>query len=265
MHTPSLILHHWRKIFIAGLVLLAALVLWSAKEVALSIDTLRANELDNVGWNASQLEVQLVKLQHLLAEAKAGNPQRLLLQRRWDNFLSRIDPLDAAITPDLTARQPDFAPTFEEVKAEIVAAPGPEFDEAPREGAGFAETPAALLSARSHKAWAKALEDHVYRTASLNVMSCPALKMTAAPGGTESEFRAHIAQALREKRDAAVESLRAKLAQAVATFLASACASGPLPVPCAQRAVLSKQNASSAVCHAPASSSIGDCQVKYHA
>jgi hypothetical protein len=27
--------------------------------------------------------------------------------------------------------------------------------------------------------------------------------------------------------------------------------------------VLSKQKASSAVCHAPASSSIGDCQVKY--
>jgi signal transduction histidine kinase len=119
MHAPPFILHHWRKIFIAGMVLLAGLVLWSAKEVAVTIDTLRANELDNVGWNASQLEVQLVKLQHLLAEAKAGNPQRLLLQRRWDNFLSRVDPLDAAITPDLRARQPDFAPTFEEVKTGI--------------------------------------------------------------------------------------------------------------------------------------------------
>ena len=58
--------------------------------------------------------------------------------------------------------------------------------------------------------------------------------------------------------------VRAKLAQAVAIFFASACASGPLPVPCAQRLVLSKQKASSAVCQAPASSSIGDCQVKYH-
>ena len=117
MQAPLVVLHHWRKIFILGLVLLAALVVWSAKEVAVSIDTLRANELDNIGWNASQLEVQLVKLQHLLAEAKAGNPQRLLLQRRWDNLLSRVDPLDAAITPDLQARQPDFAPTFAEVKA----------------------------------------------------------------------------------------------------------------------------------------------------
>jgi signal transduction histidine kinase len=113
----GVILRNWRRIFITGLVLLAALVLWSAKELADTVGTLRANELDNVGWNASQLEVQLVKLQHLLAEAKAGNPQRLLLQRRWDNLLSRVDPLDAAITPDLEESQPDFAPTFAEVKA----------------------------------------------------------------------------------------------------------------------------------------------------
>jgi len=114
-----LVTRNWRRIFLVCLVLLAVLVLWSAKELAVSISGLRANELDNVGWNASQLEVQLVKLQHLLAEAKAGNPQRLLLQRRWDNLLSRIDPLDAAITPDLNASQPDFAPTFAEVKTEI--------------------------------------------------------------------------------------------------------------------------------------------------
>ncbi len=115
----AFVIGNWRRIFIIGLVLLAALVVWSAKELSATVDTLRVNELDNVGWNASQLEVQLVKLQHLLAEAKAGNPQRLLLQRRWDNLLSRVDPLDAAITPDLKASQPDFAPTFEQVRAGI--------------------------------------------------------------------------------------------------------------------------------------------------
>lgn len=118
MQTPAVI-RNWRRFFIIGLVLLAALVLWSAKELAATVDTLRANELDNVGWNAGQLEVQLVKLQHLLAEAKAGNPQRLLLQRRWDNLLSRLDPLEAAITPDLKTSQPDFAPTFDTVKQGI--------------------------------------------------------------------------------------------------------------------------------------------------
>jgi hypothetical protein len=103
-------------------------------------------------------------------------------------------------------------------QADVLPEPDPDFDDDPREGAGFEDAPAAVLSARSHKAWAKALEDHVYRTASVNVLSCPSLKMSAAPGGTESEFRAHIAQALREKRDAAVEALRAKYASKVATL-----------------------------------------------
>src|SRR3954462_14162040 len=107
MQVPFLI-RHWQQIFLVAVILLLGVAIWSARELTSSIDGLRANELDNVGWNASQLEVQLVKLQHLLAEAKAGNPQRLLLQRRWDNFLSRVDPLDAAITPDLKASQPDF-------------------------------------------------------------------------------------------------------------------------------------------------------------
>src|SRR5512146_1334234 len=57
----------------------------------------------------------------------------------------------------------------------------------------------------------------------------------------------------------------AKAAQAEAIFFANACASGVLPVPCSQRLVLSKQNASSAVCHAPESSSMGDCHVNWHA
>ena len=57
--------------------------------------------------------------------------------------------------------------------------------------------------------------------------------------------------------------VRAKLAHAVLIFFASAWASGVFPVPCSHRFVLSKQKASSAVCHAPATpSSMGDCQVK---
>src|SRR5215469_13342621 len=48
-----------------------------------------------------------------------------------------------------------------------------------------------------------------------------------------------------------------------AIFFASACASGVLPVPCSHRLVLSKQNWSSAVCHAPGRPSrMGVCQVK---
>jgi hypothetical protein len=107
---------------------------------------------------------------------------------------------------------PDWA------QAEVLAEAGTEWDDQPRANAGFADVPAAALSTRNHRAWGSALEDHVYRNASLNVMSCPALKMNAAPGGTESEFRAHIAQALREKRDAAVDALRARFASKLASL-----------------------------------------------
>jgi hypothetical protein len=107
---------------------------------------------------------------------------------------------------------PDWA------QAEVIAEPGPDLDDEPRAGASFAEVPAVALSSRYHKAWGKSLEDHIYRNTSLSVLSCPALKMTAAPGGTESEFRAHIAQALREKRDADVDALRGKYASRIAAL-----------------------------------------------
>jgi hypothetical protein len=95
---------------------------------------------------------------------------------------------------------------------------GAEFADGPADGALFAEPPASLLSPRSHGSGAAALEDHVYRSASLNVMSCPALKLVSAPGGTEGEFRARIALALREKRDDAVDKLRRKYESKIATL-----------------------------------------------
>jgi hypothetical protein len=102
--------------------------------------------------------------------------------------------------------------------AEVTGESGPDFDDEPREGAAFGEVPAAALAAKMHRSWAEELEDHVYRNASLNLMNCPSLKMSAAPGGTEGEFRAHVALVLREKRDAAVDKLRAKYATKLAAL-----------------------------------------------
>jgi hypothetical protein len=96
--------------------------------------------------------------------------------------------------------------------AEAIPDPGPEFAAEPAAGASFADAPSAALSAREHKRWTGALEDHVYRNVALEILSCPALKLTATPGMTEGEFRARIALTLREKRDAAVEALRKKYA-----------------------------------------------------
>jgi hypothetical protein len=72
------------------------------------------------------------------------------------------------------------------------------------------DPPAVVLSSREHKRWARELEDHLYRNVSLDLWTCPALKLTAAPGTTEGEFRARVALALREKRDAAIDALRKK-------------------------------------------------------
>jgi hypothetical protein len=103
-------------------------------------------------------------------------------------------------------------------QAEASAEPGPDLADQPIAGATFEEAPAAVLSARDYKRWSGALEDHVYRSAELELLSCPALKLTAAAGLTEGEFRSRVALALRERRDAAVEALRKKYAARLGTL-----------------------------------------------
>jgi hypothetical protein len=112
----------------------------------------------------------------------------------------------------LTADGPDWS------QAEIVPEPGPQFVSEPAAGASFGDTPAAALSAREHKRWARALEDHVYRNDALELLRCEALEAAAAPGTSEGEFRARLALTLREKRDAEVDALRKKYAARLGTL-----------------------------------------------
>jgi hypothetical protein len=100
----------------------------------------------------------------------------------------------------------------------VLEDPGPHFTEEPAANATFGEAPAAAASPRNYKAWADALEDVVYRNAVVSTFRCPDLKMASAPGGTESEFRAHLAQTLREKRDASVDALRKKYSTRLAAI-----------------------------------------------
>jgi hypothetical protein len=112
----------------------------------------------------------------------------------------------------VTAAGPDWA------QAEATPEPAPTLADHPAPAATFDDAPAALLSARDHKRWAGALEDHVYRSVALELPSCPALKLTATAGMSEGEFRSRVALALREKRDAAVEALRRKYATRLSTL-----------------------------------------------
>ena len=102
--------------------------------------------------------------------------------------------------------------------AEATPGDGPALEDAAMAGAGYVEPPATALSTKAWRGWASALEDHVYRNATLAVMNCPELKASAAPGGSEGEFRARLALALRERRDAEVEKLRTKYSSKLAAL-----------------------------------------------
>jgi hypothetical protein len=88
----------------------------------------------------------------------------------------------------------------------------------PAPGATFANVPGAALAPKALQQHAKALVDHVYRTSTLSVLRCPELKAVARPGQAEGEFRAQLAQTLREKRDGAVDDLRRRYATRLATL-----------------------------------------------
>jgi hypothetical protein len=84
--------------------------------------------------------------------------------------------------------------------------------------ASYAPVPATVLAAKACAAWPGQLSDHVYRSAALELLKCAALGASGAAGISESEFRAQLAQRLRERRDAAVADLRAKYAKRVASL-----------------------------------------------
>jgi Skp family chaperone for outer membrane proteins len=78
------------------------------------------------------------------------------------------------------------------------------------DGAAFAELPAAALSAKNYAEWGKALAAALYQNGAVELLSVKALKLTSNPGESEGDFRARIAQVLREHRDREVTKLREK-------------------------------------------------------
>lgn len=83
---------------------------------------------------------------------------------------------------------------------------------------GFADLPAALMRTANYTGWSKDLAGTLYRNAVLELHRCPKLDLAAAPGESERDFRARLALSAREKRDAAIQSLRNKYAARLATL-----------------------------------------------
>ncbi|HET7810709.1 MAG TPA: hypothetical protein VFL16_09040 [Steroidobacteraceae bacterium] len=79
---------------------------------------------------------------------------------------------------------------------------------APVDGAQFADLPAQALRAPSYAAWARSLQSYLYETARARVQWCEAFRTASKPGEPEGDFRARLALAAREQRDAQVAELR---------------------------------------------------------
>ncbi len=102
------------------------------------------------------------------------------------------------------------AKVLPDLKSRLTSTPAPE--------ANFAPLPAAAMRAASFSAWGKSLSAYLYESARADVLVCDALKATSAPGEAEGDFRARLALAARERRDAAVADLRRKYAPKLQAF-----------------------------------------------
>ena len=74
----------------------------------------------------------------------------------------------------------------------------------------FSELPAAALAAKNYPDWGKALAASLYQTGAVELLTAKSLKLTSNAGETEGDFRARLAQGLREHRDREVARLREK-------------------------------------------------------
>ncbi len=154
--------------------------------------------------------------QFLAARGKRVEYEPRIGARVRTHFVDAKAGLDTWVEAYHLAPLDERGPRWEE--AEVCDVGALALEDEPAAGASFADVPGQALTAKVQQQFAKSLADHVYRTGTMTVYRCPALKATAAPGASEGEFRAQLALGLREKRDAAVDALRRKYAARLDTL-----------------------------------------------
>lgn len=90
----------------------------------------------------------------------------------------------------------------------------------PVAGAAFGDVPAGALRAASYAQWSKALAAQLYETRPLKLWSCDTPRAISRAGESEGDFRARLALAVREQRDADAAKLRGKFAPRLAALQA---------------------------------------------
>jgi len=127
------------------------------------------------------------------------------------HFVDARSKVDEWRTVTLLAPFSDSGDEVEWPPAGEGAAPGVLADQ-PAADAQFATLPAAALRAQNYARWGKALAASLYESARAGIYSSKTLAMTSQPGESEGDFRARLAHAARERRDAAVEKIRDRYA-----------------------------------------------------
>ncbi|MGE0435625.1 MAG: ATP-binding protein [Steroidobacteraceae bacterium] len=125
------------------------------------------------------------------------------------HFVDKAAGLDAWRTLSLLAPVTDDGVAWAEASSR--PEPPPLADRAD-DAALFAALPAAALRAQSYTAWGKALAAQLYETARSEIHVCKALDLASNPDESEGEFRARLAHAAREQRDAAIARVRDRFA-----------------------------------------------------
>ena len=85
-------------------------------------------------------------------------------------------------------------------------------DNKPEAGFHFSELPAALLNPKNFSNWDRDLKDNLFRREHCTVFFSKALKKYTPPGMSEMDARIELRHEVRQARDEAVDTLRAKLA-----------------------------------------------------
>ena len=151
--------------------------------------------------------------EHFIALASGSGP---IEYRPMVLGTAKLHYVDARAQVDAWRTVALLAPLTDEGAAWAEAAAGngspPPLVENAQDGAQFGALPAAALRAQNYAAWGKSLAAQLYETARCDVFECKPLDLSSNPGEGEGDFRARLAQAARERRDAAVEKVRDRFA-----------------------------------------------------
>ncbi|HEX8875893.1 MAG TPA: hypothetical protein VF777_04035 [Phycisphaerales bacterium] len=102
--------------------------------------------------------------------------------------------------------------------AQAVELTDKDLDKEPVAGATFAPLAPDAAKAKAYDKWKKELADGIFRSRSLEMFRSNEHKLASEPGESEAAFLARLSHAIREKRDAAMEKLKAKYGPKVQTL-----------------------------------------------